>query len=140
MEDDLESVLDVDLPLVKLPIIPGKNVMVICKVIAMNHLLRHYGYDSAKIFKSQLAEQIKRGITPSRLRRGIEWFEHDFESREEANSRSKPCNCDETLRLQGYRKETCLHTGHVVDTHKATFYIQQAPRALPPRAIPLCPG
>ena len=79
MEDDSELVLEVELPLVKLPIIPGKNVTVICEVIAMNHLLRHYGYDPDDVFKSRLAEQIKRGNGPSRPRRGIEWFEHDFE-------------------------------------------------------------
>ncbi len=79
MEDDSELVLEVELPLVKLPIIPGKNVTVICEVIAMNHLLRHYGYDPAEVFKSRLAEQIKAGNGPARPRRGIEWFEHDFE-------------------------------------------------------------
>ena len=79
MEDDSEPVLDVELPLVKLPIIPGKNVTVICEVIAMNHLLRHYGYDAAKVFKGRLSEQIKKGDGPAQPRRGIEWFEHDFE-------------------------------------------------------------
>ena len=79
MADDSELVLEVELPLVKLPIIPGKNVTVIREVIAMNHLLLHYGYDPAEVFKSRLAEQIKRGNGPARPRRGIEWFEHDFE-------------------------------------------------------------
>ncbi len=79
MVEETECVLDVELPLVKLPIIPGKNVTVICEVIAMNHLLRHYGYDPAEVFKSRLAEQIKKGNGPARPLRGIEWFEHDFE-------------------------------------------------------------
>ena len=79
MADDSELVLDVELALVKLPIISGKNVTVICEVIAMNHLLRHDGYDPARVFKDRLSEQIKRGDGPARPRRGIEWFEHDFE-------------------------------------------------------------
>ena len=79
MVDAVEPVLDVELPVVKLPIIPGKNVTVICEVIAMNHLLRHYGYDAAEVFKERLADQIKGGNGPARPRRGIEWFEHDFE-------------------------------------------------------------
>lgn len=79
MVDQAESILDVELPLVKLPIIPGKNVTVICEVIAMNHLLRHYGYDPARVFSERLAEQIKKGSGPAQPRRGIEWFEHDFE-------------------------------------------------------------
>ena len=79
MVDATERVLDVDLPAVKLPIVPGKNVTVICEVIGMNHLLRHYGYDPAEVFARRLAERIQNGDGPARPRRGIEWFEHDFE-------------------------------------------------------------
>ncbi|MDX1418934.1 MAG: HPr(Ser) kinase/phosphatase [Rubricoccaceae bacterium] len=79
MVDESESVLDVELPVVKLPIVPGKNVTVICEVISMNHLLRHYGYDPAEVFARRLTERIQRGEGPARPRRGIEWFEHDFE-------------------------------------------------------------
>lgn len=78
LSDDTESVLDVALPLVKLPIVPGKNVTVICEVIAMNYLLKHYGYDSAEVFKERLANRLekrKEGFP----RRGIEWFETDTE-------------------------------------------------------------
>jgi HPr kinase/phosphorylase len=73
----------VPLPLVELPIVPGKNITVICEVIAMNHLLRHYGYDPAQVFASRLAERIRSktggrrdGALP---RRSTEWFEHDTE-------------------------------------------------------------
>ena len=73
--------LGVELPLVKLPITPGKNVTVICEVIAMNHLLRHYGYDPAEAFTARLRERIetKRGGGAVGGRRGIEWFEDDVE-------------------------------------------------------------
>ncbi|NNE69540.1 MAG: HPr kinase/phosphorylase [Rhodothermales bacterium] len=79
MIEDTYDILDVPLPLVKLPITPGKNVTVLCEVIAMNHLLRHYGYDAADVFAERLARRIKQkseGIEPSR---GIEYFEHDYE-------------------------------------------------------------
>ena len=80
MVDETENVLGVDLPVVKLPIVPGKNVTVICEVIAMNYLLRHYGYDPAEVFKKRLQDQIesRRGGGRAPLR-GIEWFEHDTE-------------------------------------------------------------
>ncbi|MEM0964282.1 MAG: HPr(Ser) kinase/phosphatase [Bacteroidota bacterium] len=77
MVTETESILGVELPIVKLPITPGKNVTVICEVIAMNHLLQHYGYDAAEAFASRLRKQIddkSRGIG-----RGIDWFEHDYE-------------------------------------------------------------
>lgn len=78
MVEDVYSILGVELPMVKLPITPGKNVTVICEVIAMNYLLRHYGYDPAEVFARRLAERIHRkGATvPTR---GIEYFEHDYE-------------------------------------------------------------
>ena len=78
MVDDTYDVLDVHLPLVKLPIMPGKNITVICEVIAMNHLLRHYGYDPAEVFSKRLADQIRAKSSPL-PRRGTEYFEHDYE-------------------------------------------------------------
>ena len=48
------------LPHVKLPITPGKNVTVLCEVIAMNHMLKVYGENTAERFSQRLAEEIKR--------------------------------------------------------------------------------
>ena len=78
MSDEAREILGVGLPLVKLPITPGKNVTVLCEVIAMNHLLRHYGYDPAEVFAERLTERIrsKDNKLPAR---GIEYFEHDYE-------------------------------------------------------------
>lgn len=78
MVDDTYPVLDMHLPMVKVPITPGKNITVICEVIAMNHLLRHYGYDPAEVFAKRLAERI-RNKGPATPSRGIEYFEHDYE-------------------------------------------------------------
>ncbi len=78
MVTERESVLGVSLPLVKLPITPGKNVTVICEVIAMNHLLLHYGYDPAEAFATRLRERIS-AKSDRQTGRGIDWFEHDFE-------------------------------------------------------------
>lgn len=78
MVDDTYSILGVDLPLVKVPITPGKNITVICEVIAMNHLLRHYGYDPAEVFAKRLADRIRKNESSMPLR-GIEYFEHDYE-------------------------------------------------------------
>jgi HPr kinase/phosphorylase len=83
MVDDMQEILGVPLPLVELPIVPGKNITVICEVIAMNHLLRHYGYDPAQVFASRLAERIRSKTGGQRdgtlPRRSTEWFEHDTE-------------------------------------------------------------
>ncbi len=85
MVDATEEILGVPLPLVQLPIVPGKNVTVICEVIAMNHLLQHYGYDPAQVFARRLADRIRSKESgeatsgASRPRRSTEWFEHDTE-------------------------------------------------------------
>ena len=78
MVDEICSIMGVELPVVKVPITPGKNITVICEVIAMNHLLRHYGYDPAEVFSKRLAEQISRkgSSMPTRF---IQYFEHDYE-------------------------------------------------------------
>jgi len=77
MVDEHKELLGVSLPLVKLPIIPGKNMTVLCEVIAMNHLLRYYGYDPASVFQERLQERIRQ--KGSNATRGIEYFGHDFE-------------------------------------------------------------
>lgn len=78
MIEDTHEILGVDLPMVQLPITPGKNITVICEVIAMNYLLRHYGYDPAEVFTKRLRERIQRGGGSSPAR-GIEYFEGDYE-------------------------------------------------------------
>jgi HPr kinase/phosphorylase len=70
------SVLGVDIPHVKLPIFPGKNITVIVEVIALDYLLKHYGYDSAKEFAKRLDAAIAE---KTKGRRAIDYFEHDFE-------------------------------------------------------------
>ena len=78
LDNDGMEILDVQLTGIKLPIFPGKNVTVICEVIALNYLLKHYGYDPAKEFAKKLEtviSQKKKQIGD----RAIDYFEHDFE-------------------------------------------------------------
>jgi len=75
--DDLTvPILEVEVPLVKLPIFPGKNVTVITEVSALNYLLKHYGYDAAKVFAKRLEGMIGQ---KAKGNRAIDYFEHDFE-------------------------------------------------------------
>ncbi|MFZ1730057.1 MAG: HPr(Ser) kinase/phosphatase [Bacteroidota bacterium] len=72
-------VLDVSVPHVKLPIFPGKNVTVITEVIALNYLLKHYGYDAAMAFSNKLKTRLEEKARDESDDRAIDWFEHDFE-------------------------------------------------------------
>ncbi len=77
LEETSVIISDVEIPYVKLPILPGKNITVISEVISLNYLLKHYGYDTPKIFEEKLKERI-RNKNPDDLR-GVDYFEHDFE-------------------------------------------------------------
>ncbi len=78
LDDEEMFLLDAPVPRVKLPIFPGKNVTVICEVIALNYLLKHYGYDAAKEFSKRL-ESVISEKSKHIGERAIDYFEHDFE-------------------------------------------------------------
>jgi HPr kinase/phosphorylase len=66
-------VLDVTLPKVVVPLNPGKNLTVISEVVAMNHLLRMTGVDSAAAFNERLIRKMKE-------QRGLrEYLREDYE-------------------------------------------------------------
>lgn len=74
------TILDVPVPHVRLPIFPGKNITVISEVIALNYLLKHYGYDSAQEFSKRLQTVLdQKAELRNQSDRAIDWFEHDFE-------------------------------------------------------------
>lgn len=77
---DTISIMGVDIPLINLPITPGKNITVIAEVIAMNYLLRHYGYDAAEAFQKKVKNHIASKEDPRAMpKRAIEYFEGDIE-------------------------------------------------------------
>jgi HPr kinase/phosphorylase len=77
LDEKTINILDVEIPYIKLPIIPGKNITVISEVISLNYLLKHYGHNSAKIFSDRLSEKLRNKSNFEN--RGVEYFEHDFE-------------------------------------------------------------
>lgn len=81
LDHDNVNLLDLEIPLIHLPITPGKNITVIAEVIAMNHLLKHYGYDPAEAFQERIQSTIAdktKGMDAS-PKRAIEYFEGDIE-------------------------------------------------------------
>jgi HPr kinase/phosphorylase len=53
------EILEVSLPKVRVLLNPGKNITVICEVIAMNHLLKYSGIDPAERFNERLIKQMR---------------------------------------------------------------------------------
>jgi len=48
------NILDVSVPLITIPVLPGRNLAMICEVIAMNHLVQLRGYHPMQLFDREL--------------------------------------------------------------------------------------
>jgi len=58
LEGMTTTILGVDLPLVVVPLNPGKNITVVSEVVALNLLLRYSGIDPANAFNERLLRQM----------------------------------------------------------------------------------
>lgn len=53
------SILDVEVPLIRIPVSPGRNIAVLIEVASLNQRLRSQGYFSAETFNKRLIERMK---------------------------------------------------------------------------------
>lgn len=60
VEDQYTTLLGVEIPVVTIPVSPGKNITVISEVISMNHMLKVYGENTAEKFVQRLSEELTR--------------------------------------------------------------------------------
>ncbi len=67
MDDQTVRHLEVDIPLVTIPIFPGKNITVIAEVVALNHLVKVYGYHPARALNDRLMESMRMKLLSSPL-------------------------------------------------------------------------
>lgn len=70
LDTDYIEILGVTIPRVTIPLNPGKNITVIAEVVAMNHLLKYAGVNTAALFN----ERLKDAMRPVR-----EYLEEDYE-------------------------------------------------------------
>ncbi|MEQ8331212.1 MAG: HPr(Ser) kinase/phosphatase [Longimicrobiales bacterium] len=59
LEEEWETILGVRIPRVTVPLNPGKNITVISEVVAMNHLLKYAGINSAVAFDNHLKDSMR---------------------------------------------------------------------------------
>src|SRR5687768_17819124 len=59
LDTETTSILGVSIPLITVPLNPGKNITVIAEVIALNHLLRYSGINAAEAFNERLVGRMK---------------------------------------------------------------------------------
>ena len=60
LEQEYDDILGVSVPRVTVPLNPGKNITVISEVVAMNHLLRYTGVESAEAFDQKLRQYLEQ--------------------------------------------------------------------------------
>jgi HPr kinase/phosphorylase len=60
LDGETKRILDVELPMVRVPLNPGKNITVIAEVIALNHLLKYSGIDPAARFNEGLIRHMQK--------------------------------------------------------------------------------
>ena len=63
------DLLGVELPYVLLPIVPGKNLTVVAEVIALNHLLKVVGTNSAADLNERLIQAMRNRSANSKFDR-----------------------------------------------------------------------
>jgi HPr kinase/phosphorylase len=59
IEERQTIVLGVRIPLVTIPIFPGKNITVIAEAVALNYLIKAYGHHPAKAFNERLTRHLQ---------------------------------------------------------------------------------
>jgi HPr kinase/phosphorylase len=82
LDEEPVDIMGIEISHVKLPIFPGKNITVIAEVIAINYLLRTYGYDASKVMSSNLHDEITKNKGPKSAfadQRHISYFGSDNE-------------------------------------------------------------
>jgi len=62
LDEEYTRIIDTDVPLVTIPVRPGRNLAVIIEVAAMNYRLKRMGYNAALQFTNKLTETINEDM------------------------------------------------------------------------------
>jgi len=63
-EGQVWPILGVDVPLVRIPLRPGRNIASLIEVVARNQLLKYRGHDSAREFQEKVDARIRAATIP----------------------------------------------------------------------------
>jgi HPr kinase/phosphorylase len=66
LHDETFLILGVEVPLVRMPVAPGRNIALLVEVAARNQLLREGGYDAARRFVERVDELVGSPSKPKR--------------------------------------------------------------------------
>lgn len=60
LERETREILGVNIPIITIPVLPGRNLSMICEVISMNHLVVLRGYHPMQLFDRELKKLLTR--------------------------------------------------------------------------------
>jgi len=63
LDDATYEVLGLRVPLIRMPVAPGRNIAILVEVAARNQLLRSRGHDAARAFAARLDDTLRRSET-----------------------------------------------------------------------------
>ena len=65
LDDDFDDILGLRVPLIRMPVAPGRNIAILVEVAARNQLLRSRGHHAARALAGRLEETLRRTAMPS---------------------------------------------------------------------------
>ena len=68
LDGDLHEVLGLRVPLIRMPVAPGRNIAILVEVAARNQLLRARGHHAARALAERLEEKLRAGSPPAAAR------------------------------------------------------------------------
>jgi HPr kinase/phosphorylase len=64
LDDDFYEVLGLRIPLIRMPVAPGRNIAILVEVASRNQLLRARGHHAARELAQRLEETLRQGVLP----------------------------------------------------------------------------
>src|SRR5881396_571394 len=65
LDEEFYEILGLKVPLIRMPVAPGRSVAILVEVAARNQLLRSRGHDSARAFATRLDDTLRRSAVPA---------------------------------------------------------------------------
>jgi HPr kinase/phosphorylase len=60
LDEEFQEILSLKIPLIRMPVAPGRNVAILVEVAARNQLLRSRGHNAARLLADRLARSLRQ--------------------------------------------------------------------------------
>src|SRR5205085_8230438 len=65
LDDDFHEILGLRVPLIRMPVAPGRNIAILVEVAARNQLLRARGHHAARALAERLDRSLRQAMLPT---------------------------------------------------------------------------